>query len=179
MKIQRDGTIHDITLAPKMVTENGPFGNEVTHPVIGFGTNKITLESVGPVGAVWAATKGTYYFCITTLKAVGQIIVGERSASKNIKGPVSMAKMAGTAVDKGWVATLNLIAIISANLGLVNLFPIPVLDGGHLLIYFIQAVTRRPMNEKLQEYSFRVGLALISMLMAFAVINDFWPGIFK
>lgn len=174
LQIERNGKVQDVTLTPKMVTDKDPFGSDFTHPVIGIVSTKLTSKTVGPIRAVWEATRLTYTFCITTLKGVGQIITGERSATKDIKGPIGMAKMSGAAVEKGFHTTLYFIAILSANLGLVNLFPIPILDGGHLLFYLIQAVTRRPINPKLQEYSFRVGMALISMLMAFAVINDFW-----
>lgn len=172
--IVRDGAPQTLTITPKIVTDKDPLGNEFTHAVIGIVSTRLTSKNVGPVHAVWEASKLTYTFCTTTLKGIGQIIMGQRSASKDIKGPIGMAKMSGQAVEKGFYTTLYFIAILSANLGLVNLFPIPVLDGGHLLFYLIQAVTRRPLNAKLQELSFRVGMALISMLMAFAVINDFW-----
>lgn len=171
--ILRDNRQMEVTLTPKMVTEKDPFGSEYTHPLIGIVSTRITSKDVGPVQAVWEASKLTYNFCANTLKGVGQMIVGKRSAVKDIKGPVGMAKMSGQAMEKGINTTLYFIAILSANLGLVNLFPIPVLDGGHLLFYLVQAVTRRPINAKLQELSFRVGMALISMLMAFAIFNDF------
>lgn len=163
-----------LTVTPKVITEKDPFGSEMTHAILGVTSTKITSRNVGPLGAVWEASKLTYTFCLTTLKGIGQIVLGERSASKNIKGPIGMAKMSGQAADLGINSILYFIAILSANLGLVNLFPIPVLDGGHLLFYLVQGITRRPLNAKLQEYSFRIGMALISMLMAFAIINDFW-----
>lgn len=168
-----EGTNQTLTMTPKLVTEKDPFGNDFSHPVIGIISKKITSENVSPPRAVWEATKLTYNFCKMTLKGIGQIILGERSAKKDIKGPIGMAKMSGQAMERGFQTTLYFIAILSANLGLINLFPIPVLDGGHLLFYLVQAVTRRPINAKLQELSFRVGMGLISMLMAFALFNDF------
>lgn len=177
--VERDGAKMDITITPKMVTSKDPFGNDFTHAVIGIVSPKITSETVGPFRAVLEATKLTYVFCKTTLKGIGQIITGERSAAKDIKGPVGMAKMSGQAAEKGLHTMLYFIAILSANLGLINLFPIPILDGGHLLFYAIQGITRQPINAKLHELSLRVGMAMISMLMAFAIINDLFPSVFK
>lgn len=177
--IERDGTQTEMTVTPKMVTSKDPFGNDFTHPVLGIKSPQITSETVGPPRAVWEATKLTYVFCKTTLKGIGQIIMGERSAAKDIKGPIGMAKMTGQAAEKGFNTMLYFIAILSANLGLINLFPIPILDGGHLMFYAIQGVTRQPINAKIHDMCLRVGMAMISMLMAFAIINDLFPSVFK
>lgn len=174
LEIEREQKILNITVTPKVITDKDPFGNSMTRAVLGIISPKLTSKTVGPIQAVWEATKLTYSFCNATLKGIGQMISGKRDITKDIKGPIGMAKMSGQAMDKGWQTTLYFIAILSANLGLINLLPIPVLDGGHLLFYLVQAVIRRPVNAKVQEMSFRVGMALISMLMAFALINDIW-----
>lgn len=176
LNIARQGKNIDIILTPKII-EDSFFGRKAKHGSIGVAAKKIFIK-VGVFGALKAGVVNTYNICVMNLKGIGQILVGKRSASESVQGPVSMAKMAGNAADGGIYVMITYIALISVSLGLVNLFPIPVLDGGHLLMYLIQAITGRPMNEKLQEYSFRLGMALISMLMAFAIINDFWPGVF-
>jgi regulator of sigma E protease len=117
------------------------------------------------------ATKRTYMICAVTLRAVGQMVTGQRGV-KDLKGPVGIAQLSGQATGKDVHTVLWLIAMLSANLGLVNLFPIPLLDGGHLLFYGVEALRGRPMAEKLQEYGFRLGFVLIASLMAFTLFND-------
>jgi regulator of sigma E protease len=103
---------------------------------------------------------------------VGQIVIGKRSFGENIKGPIGMAKLSGQAAEKGISTIFMLMANISASLGLINLFPIPTLDGGHLLYYAIEAIRGRPLARRFQEYGFRIGMALVSILMVSAIIND-------
>jgi regulator of sigma E protease len=172
LKLQRDGKEFSLVLTPKQVTDKDGLGNNYTHPIIGFKSKEIKYKDVGPLQAVWEATKATYDMCAMTLRAVGQMIVGERSASDNIKGPLSIAKLSGQATGKGLYAVFRFMALLSANLGLINLFPIPMLDGGHLLYYGIEMVQGRPLAKRFQEYGFRVGMAMIAMLMAFAILND-------
>jgi len=107
----------------------------------------------------------------TTLTAIGQIIVGERS-TKELSGPVGMAKVAGEQATLGWFAIVLLMVGISINLGFINLLPIPMLDGGHLLFYIVEAVRRKPVEPQVQEWAFRSGLALLLGLMLFVTFND-------
>jgi regulator of sigma E protease len=96
---------------------------------------------------------------------------GDRS-TKDLNGPIGVARIAGATADLGWFAILALMAGISINLGFINLLPIPMLDGGHLLFYIVEAVRRRPVEPQVQEWAFRSGLALLLGLMLFVTFND-------
>jgi regulator of sigma E protease len=109
--------------------------------------------------------------CESTLRVIGQMITGKRSPA-DLSGPVGIAKLSGQAADKDTQSVLWLIALISANLGLANLLPIPVLDGGHLVFHAIEVLFRRPLALKAQEWSFRLGFSLLAMLMAYTLFND-------
>jgi len=172
LKVKRGGELLAITLTPKQITEKDELGNNFTRPLIGIMNKQIKMKEVGLGGAVVAATRATYDLCAITLNVMDQIIMGERSAKEAIKGPFGMAKLSGQAAEKGVKSVFWLMALISANLGLVNLFPIPVLDGGHLLFYAIEGVMGRPPGKRFQEYGMRVGMAIVTMLMAFAILND-------
>jgi regulator of sigma E protease len=103
---------------------------------------------------------------------IAKLFTGDVSV-KNLSGPISIAQGAGASADYGLVYFLGFIALISVNLGIINLLPLPVLDGGHLLYYFIEVITGRPVPEKAQEIGFRIGAAMLLMLMSIALFNDF------
>ncbi|GAL07634.1 intramembrane protease RasP/YluC [Photobacterium aphoticum] len=107
-----------------------------------------------------------------TFDMVTKLVTGD-VAMKNLSGPISIAKGAGMTADIGILSFLGFLALISVNLGIVNLLPLPVLDGGHLMFFAIEAVTRRPVSERVQEIGFRVGSAILVALMAVALFNDF------
>jgi len=174
LQIKRGDKIIELIITPKNITEKDGLGNDFTHPIIGITSKKVKIEEVGFFRAVWEATIRTYHFCTITLKAVGQIIVGDRSFLDNIQGPITMAKMSGQAASKGFDVMFLLMANISASLGLINLFPIPVLDGGHLLFYALEAVRGRPLARKFQDYGMKVGMALVAMLMTTAILHDIY-----
>lgn len=171
LHIERAGKMMDVTLTPKETEDEDGLGNKIKRPLIGIKSKDIKLENVGLPTAVAESVKRTYMICTTTLKAVGQMITGQRGLS-DLKGPIGIAQLSGQAADKDFHTVLWLIALISANLGLVNLFPIPLLDGGHLMFYCVEAVRGRPMAEKMQEYGFKLGAALLIALMAFTIFND-------
>lgn len=171
LSIERAGAPIDITLTPKETEDEDGLGNKIKRPLIGIKSKDIKLENVGLPTAVAESVKRTYMICTTTLKAVGQMITGDRGLS-DLRGPIGIAQLSGQAANKDLFTVLWLIALISANLGLVNLFPIPLLDGGHLVYYCIEAVRGRPMAQKAQEYGFKLGAALLFTLMAFTVFND-------
>ena len=172
LTLQREDKEMLVTLTPKMVVDQDELGNKLSHPMIGIGSKNIKTEEVGVAVALWEATKRTYYFCETSLRVFGQIIMGDRSFSKTITGPIGIAKISGQAVSMGFTTVLIVMANISASLGLINLFPIPMLDGGHLLYYTIEGVRGKPMAKRYQEWGLRIGMSLISMLMMYSIIND-------
>ncbi|MCK5165869.1 MAG: site-2 protease family protein, partial [Rhodospirillaceae bacterium] len=125
-----------------------------------------------PFTAVWVGTKQTYMISARILGVVGEMISGERSA-KELGGVISIAQYSGEAVQNGTITILAFMAALSINLGLINLFPIPMLDGGHLVFYIFEALRGRPLSQQIQEYGFRFGMILVLMLMIFATWNDF------
>lgn len=126
----------------------------------------------GPLEAVSKAVEKTWQLTTLTFDMVGKLVTGD-IAIKNLSGPISIAKGAGMTADYGMVYFLGFLALISVNLGIVNLLPLPVLDGGHLLFFAIEAITRRPVSERVQDIGYRVGSAILVALMAVALFNDF------
>ncbi len=126
----------------------------------------------GPVEAVGKAIAKTGQIIDLTVSMLKKLIVGDVGLN-NLSGPISIAKGAGTTADYGLVYFLGFLALISVNLGIINLVPLPMLDGGHLLFFAIEAVIRRPVPEKVQEMGYRVGGAIIFSLMLIAIFNDF------
>lgn len=169
--LERDGEQLSKTVTPRMREVEDALGNTISVPTIGLRSQPHTVREMNVFSALGEAVKRTYDICAMSLTAVGQMIAGEREA-KELKGPIGIAKLSGQATGVSFETVLWFIALLSANLGLVNLFPIPLLDGGHLLYYAIEATTGRPLAEKFQEYGFRFGFALIACLMAFTIFND-------
>jgi regulator of sigma E protease len=129
------------------------------------------LRPVGPVGAVVDGITHTYDVAAQTLIGVGQIISGQRGTD-GLGGPLKIAQLSGQVAQHGFASMISFIALLSVNLGLINLFPIPILDGGHLVFYFLEALRGRPLPPRAQEYGFRAGLALIACLFVFVTWND-------
>jgi len=126
----------------------------------------------GMIDSVSAAVDKTWQLVVVSFKMIGKLFTGDVSV-KNLSGPISIAQGAGASANYGLVYFLGFIALISVNLGIINLMPLPVLDGGHLLYYFIEVITGKPVPEKVQEIGFRFGAALLLMLMSVALFNDF------
>lgn len=171
LKVERGDEKLDIILTPKQVEEDDGLGNKMKRPLIGIGSREVKYKEVGFFHALGEAANHTYRFCVINLRAIGQLITGQRSPTE-LKGMVGIAQVSGQAANKGLDTFILIIANLSAAIGLFNLFPIPVLDGGHLLFYTIEAIFRRPLAEKVQEWSFKVGFALVACLMAFTLVND-------
>jgi len=129
------------------------------------------VRKLDPLNAVWQSLEETWVIIVGTLQAVSEMIVGSRS-SDELGGPIKIAQMSNAVWNIGFVETVSFMALLSINLGLINLFPIPVLDGGHLLFFAFEGVLGRPLSEKIQEYSFRIGLVLVLSLMVFVFAND-------
>lgn len=131
----------------------------------------IKVIKYGPLGAFSEGVKQTWFVVDQTFRYLGKFAVG-RASRDQVGGPLRMAQMASEAASIGFATLMGLAGLISVSIGLLNLFPIPLLDGGHLLFYGIEAVRGRPLSERVQEVGFRIGLALIVMLMIFTVWND-------
>jgi regulator of sigma E protease len=125
----------------------------------------------GPVSAVVNGVSETWFVIERTMSYIGGIIMGRESADQ-LGGPIRIAQVSGQVATAGFVALIHLAAVLSISIGLLNLFPIPLLDGGHLLFYAIEAVRGRPLSDRAQEYGFRFGLAVVLLLMIFATYND-------
>ncbi|SMY38340.1 sigma E protease regulator RseP [Photobacterium andalusiense] len=132
---------------------------------------KVNLQ-FGPIDAAIKATEKTGQLVSLTFDMVTKLVTGD-VAMKNLSGPISIAKGAGMTAEFGLVYFLGFLALISVNLGIVNLLPLPVLDGGHLMFFAVEAVTRRPVSERIQDIGYRVGSAILVALMAVALFNDF------
>lgn len=169
--ILRDGTEVEMTVRPTLVTVEDNLGNRYQTARLGIQAEGTEFVKHGVVESVWYAVEETGSLTMATLNAVWQIVVGTRSADE-LGGPIRIAQMSGQVAEISVVSVIWFMAILSVNLGLINLFPVPMLDGGHLLFYGIEALRGRPLGEKAQEYGFRIGLALVLSLFVFVTWND-------
>ncbi len=167
----RDGKKLNTTITPKSHETTDIFGNTTKIGLIGVSSSIADYRKLGVLEAIPASVAETYNICARTLEAVGQMITGQRS-SQDISGILRIADYSGKSVDQGMRMVFWFIAILSINLGLVNLFPIPMLDGGHLFFYIIEFIRGKPLSEKTQEYFFRFGFLVLVGLMLFATFND-------
>jgi regulator of sigma E protease len=155
----------------KMTVDRDQFRNEFRHSLLGVYPVQSRVVSVSPLGAAATAVDQTAQIVGLTAKAVGQIITGERSV-RELGGPLRTARFSGEQTSLGPIPYLGFLAFVSINLGFINLLPIPMLDGGHLFFYVIEAVRRRPLQPQAQEWAFRTGLAALLALMIFVTVND-------
>lgn len=169
--VQRGGKELTLSITPRVTTVTDRFGHQHRFPLLGIERQGVNYVRRNPVNAVWRAGQETGNLVTGTLTAVWQMIIGARPADE-IGGPLRIAQMSGEVAQGGIVALIWFMAVLSVNLGLINLFPIPVLDGGHLLFYFAEAIRGRPLGARAQEYGFRLGLAVVLTLMVFATWND-------
>jgi len=170
LAIERDGERFSVELTPRIETV-GEGENAVERPLIGIVAAPPAFERVNPLMAPVVATTQVGSMVGDILGAVGQIIIGQRSMEE-LGGPLKIAQVSGDAARAGPAEFVWLMIVLSVNLGLINLFPIPMLDGGHLVMYGIEAVRGRPIGERAQEMAFRFGLALVLALMVFVTWND-------
>jgi regulator of sigma E protease len=169
--VRRDGRDVALDVTPQMTEMTDRFGNVHRVGMLGIGRSGVDYVRHDPATALGRAVEETWNLSVGTLKAIWQMIIGAR-ATDELGGPLRIAQMSGEVAQGGIVAIVWFMAVLSVNLGLINLFPIPVLDGGHLLFYFAEAIRGKPLGQRAQEYGFRIGLALVLTLMVFATWND-------
>jgi regulator of sigma E protease len=173
LSIQRDGKILPVTAQPRVIQRKGVFGDMEKVPVLGIAADptKTTIINHGPISGLVESLRETEGMIRSTFIGIGQMVNGTRD-SDELGGPIRIAKGAAEAAQLGMSSVVFYTILLSLNLGLINLFPIPVLDGGHLLFYSFEAILGRPLGERAQEYGFRIGLFLVLALMVFATRND-------
>ncbi len=171
LRFARGGVVHErpVTLGVDVLTDE--YGQKFKRGLLGVTPSSRSLERISvaeaiPMGAVYTAK-----LTRSSLDALGQILVGQRSV-KDLGGPLRIAQIAGQRAKLGGLQFVQLIALISINLGFINLLPVPMLDGGHLALYTIEAVRRRPVSLQAQEWAFRGGLAILIALLLFTTLND-------
>jgi regulator of sigma E protease len=172
--IERDGVRLPLTITPKSVQveqqTEGKIGASVHVPEELM--KSISVEySLSPWEALPAAIKTTYSYSSTTLKMMGKMLVGKASV-QNLSGPLSIAQYAGQSATMGLVYFIKFMALVSVSLGVLNLLPIPVLDGGHLLFFALEGIKGSPVSEKIQLFFQQLGIALLASLMALAMVLD-------
>jgi regulator of sigma E protease len=173
--IERDSHPVTLTATPQLKEIKDNFGNTHRLGVLGISRSMaagdIKTQKFGPLMAVVMGAQETWFVVDRTLSYIGGIFTG-REAANELGGPIRIAQLSGQVASAGFVALIHLTAVLSVSIGLLNLFPIPLLDGGHLLFYGIEAVLGRPLSKRAQEVGFRIGLAIVVMLMIFATFND-------
>ncbi len=171
--VERDGARVVVSATPEMRELTDPLGNSYRAPVLGVVADPQGYQVVShnPATALVSAVRETGVMIGTTMRALGQMVTGTRDTDE-LGGPIRIAKGAGQAAQLGLASVVFYMILISINLGLINLFPIPLLDGGHLAYYAVEAVRGRPLGPVAQEYGFRIGLFLVFALMIFATRND-------
>jgi regulator of sigma E protease len=173
--VDRDGVKRVLKATPALKEVKDNFGNVQRIGVLGISRSMaaedLKLRPIAPPQAIWMSVQETWSVADRTLRYIGGVISG-REAANQLGGPIRIAQMSGQVASFGFVPLIQLAAVLSVSIGLLNLFPIPLLDGGHLLFYFIEGVRGRPLSEKAQEVGFRIGLAIVLMLMIFATFND-------
>ena len=182
-KIKRSYDELILKIKPNIVLSEDNLGNKVNKRMVGIKlgayNNEINHVKLGPAKAIYHAGHEVYYVSISSLKYLGAMIFGKADASQ-LGGPIRIAKISGQVAEFGILAFISMMAYISISLGLVNLFPIPMLDGGHLMFYFFEKILGRPLSQKTQEGFFRIGLFLLLSLMFFTTFNDLKDlGLFK
>ena len=172
--IERDGAQLTLTATPKLREINTPLGKNRIGLIGLNGSNKAEdwkLIRFGPLESLEQGARETWYIGERTLSFLAGLVVGKESFDQ-VTGPIGTGYLAGKVATFGFSALMNLTAVLSVSIGLINLLPIPLLDGGHLLFYLVEALKGRPLSERTQEVGFRLGLAFVVTLMLFTTFND-------
>ena len=173
--VRRAGEDIDLPMVPKRTEITDQFGNKVELGLIGIVTNQETgnfrIVHYGPLEAVGQGALQSWHIVTGTFDYLSNLLTGRMKADQ-LGGPIRVAQASGQMATLGVAAVLQLAAVLSVSIGLLNLMPVPVLDGGHLMFYAVEAVRGRPVGPGAQEIAFRIGMALVLMLMVFATWND-------
>jgi len=174
-EVDRGGVKVTLKATPTLRESKDRFGNVHRIGVLGItrspSPDDTHFQPVGPLKAVELGAQRTWFVVDRTLSYIGGVISG-REAADQLGGPIRIAQVSGQVASEGLPSLFSLAAVLSVSIGLLNLFPVPLLDGGHLLFYGIEAVRGKPLSERAQEVGFRIGLAIVVMLMIFATYND-------
>ncbi len=174
IEYQRHGQLDGLTLTPDAVNEGGQTvgkigaGPEIDEAVF---ASLMTEVRYGPVDALWQGAVKTWDMSVFTLEMMGRMVLGQVSW-KNLSGPLTIADYAGQSAALGWISFVGFLALVSVSLGVLNLLPIPLLDGGHLMYYVSEVLTGRPVSERTMEIGSRIGMTFLLLLMSFALFND-------
>ena len=171
VRFERNQKVHEATVKLGTLEEQDRFGQRFKRGYLGVSPPEAVYERVSAVQLIPLATVHVVKLTRTMLDALWQIVTGRRSI-KELGGPLKIAQVAGQQATLGLLAFVSLVALLSINLGFINLLPVPMLDGGHLLFYGIEAARRRPVSPAAQEWAFRGGLAFILALLVFTTVND-------
>ena len=171
VSLVRGGAPLNLTVVSASKTERDEFGNTFVRGYLGIGPAAIERRAVNPIKAVGLAVGQTRDMISMMITGISQIVTGKRSVDE-LGGPLKIAKFSGEQLSLGWVSFVAFAALISINLGFINLLPLPVLDGGHLAFYAAEAIRRKPASPKSQEWAFRTGVAFVVGLMLFVTFND-------
>jgi regulator of sigma E protease len=173
--VDRGGALVNLSLTPQAKDIPDNFGGSTKVGQLGIKHNKRADEPLyyhyAPHEAVVKATERTWFVIATTGKLIGKLFTGQQSV-KQIGGAISIGKGAGDAAADGWLHFVNFIGFLSISVGLINLFPIPMLDGGHLVFYAIEAIRGKPLGPAAQEWGYRIGFSCVVMLMILGLFND-------
>ncbi len=172
LSVERDEEVIEVTAVPKATDVTGENGQRRIG-ILGVSPDPALIEyqRLDPFRSLWTATERTVSLIGQIMGALWQIITGSRTAEE-LGGPLRIAQLSGQMAQGGVVSLIFFMAALSVNLGLINLFPIPMLDGGHLAFYAAEAVRGKPLDRRVQEYGFRLGLLFVLLLMIFATWND-------
>ena len=174
LKLQRGDEVFEVELTPEIKETKNILGEKISRPLIGIvASNNIIVEKVNPFQAMYHAVTHTIGMIELTFVVLGKLIVGAISP-KTLAGPIGIAQMSGEVAKAGPLAFLYFLALLSINLGILNLLPIPILDGGHLLFFSIEAIMGKPLSIRKREVAQQVGLFLLIALMVFVFYNDIY-----
>jgi regulator of sigma E protease len=171
MRFERDGQVREIQVKLKADVIKDPFGQSFKRGLLGVYPTTGVLEPLPVLEAIPEACRYTLHITRAMIDGLGQIVTGQRG-TQDVGGPIKIAQIAGQQASLGALPFVQLLALFSINLGFINLLPVPMLDGGHLFFYAVEAVRRRPLSARALDWAFRGGLALILALVVFTTLND-------